>query len=588
MERRLAAILLTDIVGYSRLMGLDENRTIARQRAHRQEVFDPKISEHGGRIVKSTGDGLLVEFTSGMDAVKCAVETQNEVNARDKEDRDEERIQYRIGINLGDIVSDGDDILGNSVNVAARLEGLAKPGGICISSSTYEQVRDKLDYAFEDLGEQPVKNIPRPIRAYSVATQGASSTALQPIIESPRLSIAVLPFTNLSGDVDQDYFADALTEDLTVDLSRISGSFVISRSTAETYRNQTTDRTTIARELSVRYLLEGNVRKASAGYRVNVQLTDAETGQQMWSQRYDKPAGDMYIFQDEVTGLVARALNLELKDAVSRQIARGRLDQLDATDFTLRAWAELWTKPQTPETNDAALTFLNRALSIELDHAEANAVAAYAYARAATYGWGIPQKEALQKGFAAGEKSVALDPKNADAVYALAFLYFAAGENLKAQELLHQCIELNRNHAPAYFFQGLALLRLDQPDDAIPWFERAFVLSPRDPLRSVWHAMMARAYLFIGQDTLAVEAAQKGIAANRTHPHNHSVLAAALAHLDRLAEAHASIRNFQRVQADSTVSEYISKITSDDAVALRAYERLKRGLILAGLPETRG
>jgi adenylate cyclase len=483
VQRRLAAILAGDVAGYSRLMGADEVGTLAALKAHRAEAIEPKLARHNGRVVKTTGDGILIEFPSVVDAVQCAVAIQDDIRARNAGLAPEKRIEFRIGINVGDIIVEGSDVFGDGVNIAARLEQLAEPGGICISRAAYEQVRDKLTFKFEDCGQQAVKNIARPIRVYRFAPEGTKPpdgakappvaevapsrrrfgaiaavvlglivavvgvwfalpifTSMgadrPPTLGTPRLSIAVLPFANLSGDKDQDYFADALTEDLTSDLSRISGSFVISRSTAATYKGQNIEAKRIARELNVRYLLEGNVRRAGGDVRVNVQLVDGESGQQVWSERYEKSASDMYVFQNEVTGRIARALNLELKEAVSRQVARRHVGNLDADDYALRAWAELWTKPQTRETNDAALEFVKKALAIDPANAEAYGVATYAYARATTYGWGFERPEALRLGIAAGERAFALDPKNADALYSLAFVYTLAGEVAKSQDLM--------------------------------------------------------------------------------------------------------------------------------------------------------
>jgi TolB-like protein/Tfp pilus assembly protein PilF len=404
-------------------------------------------------------------------------------------------------------------------------------------------------------------------------------------LESPPLSIAVLPFSNLSGDADQDYFADALTEDLTTDLSRISGSFVISRSTAATYRGRDQDTSEVARELNVRYLLEGTVRKAGELVRVGVQLTDGETGQQVWSERYEKAAGDMYAFQNEVTGQLARSLNLELKDAESRQAARGKASNADAADLALRAWAELWTKPQTRETNDAALAYVARALEVDPDNAEASGVAAYAYARAATYGWGMSRDAAIKAGITDAEKSLSFDPRNADTVYALGFLYYVQGDTERSLEQMRQCIALNRNHAPAYFFHGLNLIRLDHPRDAISWVERAFALSPRDPLRSVWYGAIGRAQVLIGENKLAVETPQKGVAANPKHPHNYAVLASAYAHLGDMERAQAALGEFLDRQAGMTIGRYWRNLASGDPRAMEAYAPLIIGLRKAGLPE---
>jgi class 3 adenylate cyclase/TolB-like protein/Tfp pilus assembly protein PilF len=626
VQRRLAAILAGDVAAYSRLMGADEVGTLAALKAHRAQAIDPKLARFGGRIVKTTGDGILIEFPSVVDAVQCAVAIQDDMRARNADAPAEKRIEFRIGINVGDVIIEGGDVFGDGVNIAARLEQLAEPGGICISRAAYEQVRDKLAFKFQDCGAQTVKNIARPIRVYRFAIEGAppvpapqparprrraaavaalailiaagaAGTWLAlpiftsmgadrpPSLGTPRISIAVLPFANLSGDKDQDYFADALTEDLTADLSRISGSFVISRSTAATYRGQNAEAKRIARELKVRYLLEGNVRRAGGDVRVNVQLVDGESGQQVWSERYEKSASDMYAFQNEVTGRIARALNLELKEAVSRQAARGRAGNLDADDHALRAWAELWTKPQTRVTNDTALALVAKALALDPANSEAHGVAAYAYARAAVYGWGFMRADAIRLGIAAGEKAVAVDPKNADALYALAFLYSQAGDVAKSQDLLRQCMVINRNHAPAFFYYGQNLIRLGRPRETVPWIERAFALSPRDPLRSVWYGALARARISLGEDALAMEAARQGIAANRDHPHNYAVLASSLAHLGRMDEAKAVLQDFLRVQPRITVALYRRNLTSNDPPAVKAYERLMAGLAKAGLPE---
>lgn len=625
-QRRLAAVLAADVVGYSRLMAADETGTLAALKNHRESLIDPNIAKFGGRTVKLMGDGALVEFASVVDAVECGVAIQSALAERSVGVPEDQQIALRIGVNLGDVIIEDDDIYGDGVNVAARLEGLAEPGGICISNAAYEQVRDKLGYSFVDCGEQTLKNISRPVHVYSYAGDGggaASSVQLRargrrgilaaslaaslllavaagwigqqfftdnesdepPRLNPPRLSIAVLPFKNLSGDPDQGYFADALTEDLTVDLSRISGSFVISRRTAATFRGKDIDAKRIAEELKVRYLLEGTVRRASANIRVTAQLTDGQTGQELWSDRFERTAEDMYAFQSEVTGRVARALNLELKDAVSRQRPGSGTDSINSMDLAIRAWAEIWNKPQTPETNSAGLDYANRALELDPANAEALGVATYAYARAANYGWGMSREEGIEKGISAGERSLALDPDNADTVYALGFIYYVAGETRKALELMRQCIDLNRNHAPAYFFSGVSLIRLGKPREAILWVERAFALSPRDPLRSVWYAVIGRAEVILGEDARAVETAQKGVTANRNHVHNYAVLAAAYAHLGQLEKAEASLNELKKLMPHITVSRYQRIAASDDPVAIKSYQRIMAGLRLAGLAE---
>src|SRR5438128_2325700 len=316
--RRLAAILAADVVGYSRLMGADEEGTHERFMAHLREVVDPTIREHHGRIVKTTGDGVLAEFASVVDAVRCAGEIQRAMADRDLDLAEERRLRFRIGVNLGDVIADGGDIYGDGVNIAVRLEGLAPPGSTCVSGTVRDHIGDRLPYAFEDMGEQSVKNIARPVRVYALhpggtaglpTASGSSTTSTSPPLPAPRLSIVVLPFTNLSDGREQQYFADGITEDLTGDLSRLENMFVISRNTAFTYRNKPVDTKQIGRELGVRYVLEGSVRRSGSQLRVSAQLIDAETDAHLWAERFDCDTNDLLVLQDEVTSRIAVALN---------------------------------------------------------------------------------------------------------------------------------------------------------------------------------------------------------------------------------------------------------------------------------------
>jgi TolB-like protein/class 3 adenylate cyclase len=366
VERRLAAILAADVAGYSRLMGADEEGTHERLKAHLRELIEPKIAEHRGRTVKNTGDGFLVEFPSVVDAVRCAVEVQRGMAEREPGVPEERRIRFRIGINLGDVIAEDDDIFGDGVNVAARLEALAEPGGICISRVVRDQVRDKLDYAFEDLGEQNVKNITRPVRVYALRAPKPSpamvphaASTSQPAV-APRLSIVVLPFANLSNDPEQQYFADGITEDVTTDLSRLENMFVISRNTAFTYRNKPIDTKQIGRELCVRYVLEGSVRRSGNQVRVNAQLIDAETDAHLWAERFDGSTSDLFAVQDEITGRIAVALNLEMPHAAAAQ----PIEHPDALDYILRGRAAGWKAPSR-ERYVEAIGHFERALVLD-------------------------------------------------------------------------------------------------------------------------------------------------------------------------------------------------------------------------------
>ena len=367
--RRLAAILAADVAGYSRLMGVDEEGTHERLKAHLGELVTPKISEHRGRIVKNTGDGFLAEFPSVVDAVRCAVEVQRGMADREPEVPEDQRIRFRIGVNLGDVIAEEHDIFGDGVNVAARLEALAEPGGICVSRVVRDQVRDRLDYTFEDLGDQQVKNIARPVRVYALRLEAAAEGSLSraplasPVSQSPkapRLSIVVLPFANLSNDPGQQYLADGITEDLTTDLSGIAGMVVISRTTAFTYRDKPIEVRQIGRELNVRYVLEGSIRRSGDRIRCNAQLIDAESDTHIWAERFDLLADDLLWLQDEVTGRIAIALDLEL---VKLEAARPS-ENPDAFEYILRAKAA-YNRDSTRERFAATISLCESALALD-------------------------------------------------------------------------------------------------------------------------------------------------------------------------------------------------------------------------------
>jgi TolB-like protein/class 3 adenylate cyclase len=365
--RRLAAIVAADVVGYSRLMGLDEVGTARTLREHRK-VTDALVAKHGGRLVKTTGDGVLLEFPSVVDAVECAVAVQTVMAERNQGVPEDRRMLFRIGINLGDILIEGDDILGEGVNVAARLEGIAEPGGICVSSSAYEQVRGKVAVEFADLGEQTLKNISRPIRAYAVGLSTNDHQSGPLPSSAPRLSIVVLPFANIGGDPEQEYFVDGVTESLTTDLSRISGAFVIARNTAFTFKGKAVDVKKLGRELNVRYVLEGSMQRGGNRLRVNVQLVDAETGNHLWAERFDKPVADLFDMQDEIVSRLANTLNTQLIAVEARRAERS--PHPDATDMCFQG-AAWFNMGRTSENMPQARGFYERALALEPGNVEA-------------------------------------------------------------------------------------------------------------------------------------------------------------------------------------------------------------------------
>jgi adenylate cyclase len=531
--RRLAAILAADVAGYSRLMGTDEEGTHERLKAHLRQLIDPKITEHRGRVVKNTGDGLLAEFASLVDAVRCAAEVQRGMIDREPEVPVERRIRFRIGINLGDVIAEGDDIFGDGVNVAARLEALAEPGGICISRTVREQIRDKLPYQFADVGEQSVKNIARPVRVYALhreavadlpASSAPSATSISQPAVAPRLSIVVLPFANLSNDPGQLYFADGITEDLTTDLSRIADMLVISRNTAFAYRNKPVATKQIGRELSVRYVLEGSVRRSGNQVRVNAQLIDAERDAHLWAERFEGDTGDLFALQDEITSRIAVALNLELIVAEATR----RTDNPDALDYILRGRAELF-KPATPDTHAEAISLFERALAIDPRSVEARGRLASRLAGSVLDGWHDSTAADIARAEALVREALAASPRSEIA-------HFAKGAVMRARAQLEEAIPefetvlaLNRNAVGAMALLGWCKLLTGSIEEAIPLYEQAIRLSPRDPSMGVWYAWIGRVHLLQSRIDEAIVWFEKARSANPAYPYVRASLAAAYA-----------------------------------------------------------
>jgi len=480
--RRLTAILAADVAGYSRLMGGDEEGTHDRLKIHLGELVNPKIAEHRGRVVKNTGDGLLAEFGSVVDAVRCAVQIQRGMADREPELPEESRIRFRIGINLGDVIAEEHDIFGDGVNVAARLEGLAEPGRICVSRVVRDQVRDRLDYTFEDLGEQQVKNIARPVRAYAlrpkaIADLPAPSVLPVPPISqpavAPRLSIVVLPFSNLGNDPEQQYFADGITEDLTTDLSRIAGMLVISRNTAFTYQGKRVGSKQIGRELGVRYGLEGSVRRSGNQVRVSAQLIDAETNAHLWAERFDREVGDLFALQNEITSRIAVALNVELLAAEAGR----RTDNPDAMDYFFRGRSS-YLKPNSREKWDETIGLFERALALDPRLVNAQSLLASSLADRVLSGVSYSAAADLARAEELVGLALAQAPRSA-------LSHFAKGQLLRARGLAEEAIPeyetaiaLNRNSAAAMFALGQCKLLTGSIEEDIPLVEQAIRLSP--------------------------------------------------------------------------------------------------------------
>src|SRR5712691_3744711 len=497
VERKLMAILAADVAGYSKLMGADEEGTLARLKAHRHRLVDPKITKHRGRIIKTTGDGLLAEFPSAVDAVRCAVEVQRGMIAGNVDVPPKKKFRFRVGINVGDIMLHGGDIFGDGVNVAARLENLAEPGGICVSGRVQEDVRDKLDIAFEDMGEQKLKNIARPVRVYRVRLNEAISRAEPALTLPDKPSIAVLPFQNLSGDPGQEYFADGITEEITTALARLRGFFVIARNSAFTYKGRTVDVKQIGRELGVRYVLEGSVRKVGRRVRIGVQLADAGTGREIWAERYERALAGLFTLQDEIAASVVVAVEPQLYAAESERVQQKSPGRLDAWDFVIRALSHMWRL--TRNDNAAALDLLSAALRLDPTYARALGLHAWlslwhVHNGFSTAGLAATLPSAAERARAA----VASDRNDAWARLALGFAHMYRREHTDAIEELHAALDLNPNFALGHSCLGLTLAYGGKGDEAVGCFEQAMRLSPRDPFFSVFAGARAFAHFMAG------------------------------------------------------------------------------------------
>ena len=583
--RRLSAILAADVAGYSRLMGLDEAGTARILREHRV-IVDALVRKHGGRIVKTTGDGILIEFPSVVDAVECAVAVQTAVTERNEGVPQDRRMLFRIGINLGDILIEGDDILGDGVNVAARLEGIAEPGGICISASVYDQVRAKVAVEFVDLGEQSLKNIARPVRAYAavrdgLGTGGQQAATLGPI-SAPRLSIVMLPFANIGGDPEQDYFVDGVTESLTTDLSRISGSFVIARNTAFSYKSKSIDTRQVGRELNVRYVLEGSVQRSGNRLRVNVQLIDAETGNHLWAERFDKPLADLFDMQDEIVSRLANTLDAQLIAAEARRAERSLNPDAMDLNFQGRAWLN---KGLTPEWMTQARTFFERAVT--LDPANIEAMLGLAMVDG-SIGAADMADDRLAR-FAAAEtnltKVLSLAPNHALAHAFLGLVQMLTRRPAQGIAECEQALALDRNLAGAHGLLGYAKYLLGRGAETEAHINEAFRLSPRDTVAHVWLVWIGLGKAQLNAGTEAVVWMRRELEANRNFSVAHFHLAAELALLGELDQARAAVQAGLALDPSFTIRRFRAGTATDDPTYLAGRERTYEGLRRAGVPE---
>jgi adenylate cyclase len=583
VERRLTAILAADVAGYSRLMGLDEEGTLAALKTLRREVADPKIKEHRGRIVNTTGDGLLSEFASVVDAVRCAVEVQDEIAARNTGVQADRRIDFRIGINLGDVIFDDNDIFGDGVNVAARLEALAEPGGICVSRVVRDQVRDKLAISFEDMGEQQVKNIARPVRAFrAVLAEKTDRPSIPSEAASPRMlpdrpSIAVLPFNNVSGDPEQEYFVDGITEDIITALSKWRWFLVIARNSTFAYKGRPVDLKEVGRDLGVRYVLEGSTRRAGQRVRISSQLIDIATGTHLWAERYDRDLTDIFAVQDDITSRVVAAIEPALSRAETQRVIAKRPEHMGAWDYCQRG---LWhVHKGTRSDGETAYRLFERALALDPNLADAH----LGLARALIVQWNYGSVEDfapfVRQARVSALRAAALDRENPQVQYVLAQTSLWAGDVRAAIEHASHAIELNENFALGHFYLGIALSLDGRQEEALEAIETGWRLSPRDPRASTWLANKARVFYHL---TRYEEAIDTALSARRIQPHAYGllVLVASYAQLGRNEEVRAALADIEALPegSEKTTRWYLDRYS--DAVAR---EHMADGLRKAGL-----
>jgi adenylate cyclase len=589
--RKLAAILCSDVVGYSRLAGADEDRILARLRALRSDLIDPTIAVHHGRIVKRTGDGSIVEFRSVVDAVRCAIEVQNAMVERNAGVPEDRRIVFRIGIHLGDVVEESDgDLMGDGVNIAARLEGIAKPGTICLSEDAYRQVRTRLDLEVNDLGQTQLKNIAEAIRVYSLQVglpaQAKPATAQPAPEEKPKArltlpekpSIAVLPFQNMSGDSEQEYFADGTVEDIITGLSRIKWLFVIARNSSFVYKGKAVDIRQVGQELGVRYVLEGGVRKGGNRLRITAQLIEAETGAHLWAERYDRPLDDIFALQDEITLSVVGAIEPSLRSAEIDRVKRKRPDNLDAYDLVLRALPHAYAA--MPEEAAKALPLLDRALVLETDYAGAHGFLAWCHE--ALFMRGGFSNENRDAAIRHARAAIANGRDDATALALGAFVIsMVEHDRVAALQAFDRALTISPSSSFTLFFGAVAAAWAGAAERAIDWAERALRVSPFDRLCYLAHGAIAIGQFQFGGYEKAADAARLAVQSLPSFSVVHALLAAPLAKLGRVEEAKVVVSRVLALEPSFSAAGFCAAAALPAALAKPLCEAWRE----AGLPE---
>ena len=579
MERRLAAILAADVVGYSRLMGADETGTLAAMRTLRKDTIEPLVARHRGHIVKLMGDGLLVEFASVVDAVGCALAWQNERQAAE-----DQTLRFRIGVNLGDIIFEEGDIHGDGVNVAARLEGLAEPGGICISSVVHDQVYRRIDVDFTDLGEQELKNIDQPVRLWQWSPEGSRGNVKikaepGPIALPDKPSIAVLPFGNLSGDPEQEYFSDGIAEDILASLSRNRWLFVIARNSSFVYKGKAVDVRVVCDDLGVRYVLEGSVRKAGNRVRITTQLIDGTSAAHLWAERYDRDLTDIFAVQDEIAQSVAAAIEPEILAAEGARAKTRDSQNLNAWDLVMRALSAFWR--MTKEDGEGAIAMLEQATKEFSDYAPGHSMLAFTQMFAGHIGW-IKLNQVREPAANSANRALAMDDQDAWAHLALGYVNLNNRQSDEAIISFSKAINLNPNFAAAYGWRGLCYVHDFKPRQALDDIELALRLSPKDPQNTIFLTSAGLAHYLEGHFDEAVAATTEAARLRPEYTGAHRIRCAALAEAGRQEEAEAALATVLRLQPDATedlLRRTLPYSSSD------AFDRVAEGLRKAGLPK---
>ena len=582
VERRLAAILAGDIAGYSSLMGADDEGTLHALKVHRKELVDPKITEHRGRIVKTTGDGILVEFVSVVDAVRCAVDIQRGMADRNANVPVDKRIQFRIGINVGDIIIDGGDIFGDGVNVAARLEALADPGGIMVSSVVHEQVRDKLSFGFEDMGEQIVKNIARPVSVHRVHLAEVASATTKSVADqrrpvsasSDRPSIAVLPFANMSGDPEQEYFADGIAEDIITGLSKLRWFFVIARNSSFTYKGNTVDVKRAARELGVRYILEGSVRKGGNRVRITAQLIDAATGNHIWADRYDGELADVFALQDEITKRVVTAIEPKLLEAEALRSQSRSAEDLDAWEMVIHANSLFWR--MTEAEGAAAIDMLERAIKRYPNYAPAHSMLAFMLLVSSHLQVTPAMGHELKRAPELGARAAELDDSDPWAHLALGYVAFMQRRMTESVAEFQRALQLNPNFAAAHGYLGWALAFDGQSDNAMIHLQEAVRMSPHDPQNAIFNVGMAISHYMAGRYDDAIAACRTAFQTRAGMARGTRIYIASLAQAGRLEEARAALARIKETHPDLSIAWIEQNVPYTPAAMAKFLEGMRK------------